>query len=421
MQMSQGEKEHLTFSLNHAFRPATPINRKDLFQGRSSQVASVLDAINQNGRHLVVYGERGVGKTSLANMIALNLTNPLTDVMAPHINCTSIKTYSELWEAILSEIQFISEQREVDLPIAFQNWTQRRQDQVYSPIQQHDARMAMSALTDEMTVVLIFDEFDSLEDLDAKLGMAETIKLFSDRNVGCTIVLVGVANDIETLIEGHKSVERCLSQVKMPRMSRDEVEEIVVTTLALPDIEMTIEDAALHEISRIAKGLPNFAHQIGQKSAIEAITEGSRHIGLPHVQGGISSALDSTQGSIHAAYQRAITSTKASLYKEVLLACSLAECDEFGCFAPKDVRSPLSRILKKEAKIEAFARHLHSFCESSRGPMLLKLDLPGRARFRFANPLLEPFILLKGLNDGTLTAEVLAATRNKKDKQRRMF
>jgi len=49
----------------------------------------------------------------------------------------------------------------------------------------------------------------------------------SDNNSNSTIVLVGIADSIENLIGNHESLERCLKQVKMPKMKNDECEEII--------------------------------------------------------------------------------------------------------------------------------------------------------------------------------------------------
>src|SRR5262245_11262183 len=56
--------------LSNAFRPGTPINQQDLFTGRLFQVNEVLNATLQTGRHAILFGERGVGKTSLARIIS---------------------------------------------------------------------------------------------------------------------------------------------------------------------------------------------------------------------------------------------------------------------------------------------------------------------------------------------------------------
>ncbi len=420
MVLSQSEQEELVFALTQEFRPTTPINRQDLFQGRKIQADAVLRAINQNGNHIVIYGERGVGKTSLANMIALHLRGP-RPILAPHINCTCIKTYSELWDAILIELGYIAEKKEFNLPKEIRTLVKRATNGVSCDLDQQRARMLAAKLGEHAGIVFIFDEFDALEDNDAKLAMAETIKLFSDRNVPATIVIVGVADDVRKLIEGHASVERSLEQIQMPRMSRDEVEEIVSKTLGKIPGTMSAAQNALHEISRIAKGLPHYAHSLGLNSAIQAVKHSERVVSLEHVEKGMANALSSAQASILDAYMLAITSTKKAIYKEVLLACALVDADEFGYFAPAAIRTPLSKILGRTYKVEAYARHLHAFCEPSRGPVLMRANLPGRARYRFANPLVEPFVLMKGLNEGILTNELLSATRNANDPLGRLF
>lgn len=57
------------FEANQLFTPSTPISVADLFAGRSSQIYRIIDAIGERGRHVILYGERGVGKTSLAQII----------------------------------------------------------------------------------------------------------------------------------------------------------------------------------------------------------------------------------------------------------------------------------------------------------------------------------------------------------------
>ena len=54
--------------LGEVFTPSAPIDRLRLFAGRDQQRLAVLDAILQRGRHAVLFGERGVGKTSCANI-----------------------------------------------------------------------------------------------------------------------------------------------------------------------------------------------------------------------------------------------------------------------------------------------------------------------------------------------------------------
>lgn len=420
MPMSQSEHDELIFNLGQKFRPAQPINREDLFLGRRFQTLEVLDAINQNGQHVVLHGERGVGKTSLANMITYKLRCGGKFVMTPHVNCGSESTIDELWMAVFADMRFRAERANVSLPRSFLSAIQDIESGIRATITLEMLRDIFEKTAERMMNVVIFDEFDALRNDQTRQQMAETIKSFSDRTVPATIVLIGVAENIETLIADHRSIDRCLVQVRMPRMSRGEIEGIVSDSLR--DLQMSVEDSPLQEISRIAKGLPHYAHLLGLHAGRRAVDRGLQQIRQDCMSEAIGSAISRAQVQIQNAYIKATTSTKKNaLYKEVLLACALAETDPFGYFAPSDVKSPLERVLKRPYAIAAFARHLNTFCDADHGPALIKADIPNRPRFRFENALMEPFALMRGLNDGLITEDDLRATRNPNDPQRKLF
>jgi hypothetical protein len=92
----------------------------------------------------------------------------------------------------------------------------------------------------------------------------------------------------------------------------------------------------------------------------------------------------------------------------VLLACSLADTDSLGYFPAGAVRQPLSRIMGKPYEIAAFSRHLADFCDADRGPVLERTGAPRRYRFRFRNPLLQPFVIMQGLATGLIRSSDLS-------------
>src|ERR1700694_2288926 len=52
-------------ALNSIFTPWTPVSTRAAFSGRYDEIMQVTTAVAQPGRHVILYGERGVGKTSL--------------------------------------------------------------------------------------------------------------------------------------------------------------------------------------------------------------------------------------------------------------------------------------------------------------------------------------------------------------------
>ena len=87
--------------LNSVFVPFAPIDSKDIFYGRARQIQKCVDAVTQRGRHIVLYGERGVGKTSFANIIRLI---PLSSGCSVRLTCDTQDTVESLWKKVFDRI-----------------------------------------------------------------------------------------------------------------------------------------------------------------------------------------------------------------------------------------------------------------------------------------------------------------------------
>ena len=57
----------LEFEIQRLFDGA-PVDEEQLFAGRSPDVTKMLRTVMERSRHVVLFGERGVGKTSLSNI-----------------------------------------------------------------------------------------------------------------------------------------------------------------------------------------------------------------------------------------------------------------------------------------------------------------------------------------------------------------
>jgi hypothetical protein len=106
------------------------------------------------------------------------------------------------------------------------------------------------------------------------------------------------------------------------------------------------------------------------------------------------------QRTIITTYNKATRSAHQDvLFDKVLLACALAPKDELGMFAARDVAVPLSMIMGIQYQIPAFARHLKQFSGNERGNVLQKHGEQRRFFYRFDDPMMQPFVILKGLSD----------------------
>jgi hypothetical protein len=76
-------------------------------------------------------------------------------------------------------------------------------------------------------------------------------------------------------------------------------------------------------------------------------------------------------------------------------------------FAAAGIREPLRAITNRAYEIPAFSPHLHELTEEDRGAVLEKTGAPRRYRFRFANPLLQPYVIMRAITEDALSLAVL--------------
>jgi hypothetical protein len=125
------------------------------------------------------------------------------------------------------------------------------------------------------------------------------------------------------------------------------------------------------------------------------------------VRPAVKAAIENAQASIRDSYHKATMSPrKDNLYSTVLLACAIAQGDEQGYFAAANVRGPMFHVTGQRYEIPSFSRHLHDFCEANRGGVLRRIGDRHSYRFRFTNPLLQPYVIMKGIADGKISEDV---------------
>ena len=395
--VSEADVQERLRLVGEVFRPAAPIDRRSLFSGRSEQIAELFAIVGQPGQHAVIYGERGVGKTSLAAVTTEMLRS--ANMLIARATCDVSDGFDTVWRKTLDEIEFRTVTEGVGFAPLSTEVTKTAAGLFNADgITPNDVRRVLERLARQRELVVFVDEFDRLQDQRARALFADTIKTVSDRVVRVTIVLIGVADSVRELIHEHGSVERALVQVHMPRMTRDELTEIA--TRGIERARMTIRPDAVRKIVTLSQGLPHYTQLLSQLAAQSALARPRLTVTARDVDVAVGRALERAQQSVVEAYEDATADTRRSIYPQVLLACALAPENDYGLFTPADVREPLGRILGKDLKATEYARHLERLSEASRGSVLHKQGAGRTCRFRFVNPLLQPYVAMRGVSEG---------------------
>lgn len=403
--MDVDERVRRRIALARVFTPAAPVDEKDLFAGRIDQVNKLIDAIGQRGQHAIIYGERGVGKTSLANVLQQFLTAAGQNVIALRFNADDTATFTSVWHGILAEAtRPVSKKRAGLGATPSIEQTPIPLPEKMSP---DDVRRALLTFDPRSLPILIIDEFDKMPGDEVRSAFANTIKNLSDHSVNATVVIVGVGNTVDELLKEHQSIDRALVQIAMPRMTDDELRQII--DKGLKRVSMTIDSDAADHITALSQGLPYYTHLLTLHAGQQAVERDSSEILMSDVESAIKLGIEGASQSIRSDYEKATQSPQTgNLYRQVLLACALAKRTEMGFFPAANVREPL-RVITRNAHIDIpnYAQHLHSFSTPERGAVLEKSGQKHRFVFRFRNPLMQPFVTMRGYAEGMIDSEML--------------
>ena len=157
--MTTEEKKEI---LAKVFTPSSPIKEKEFFFGRKYQLELVCDAINSTGQHAVLYGERGVGKTSLS----IIMSHAYTNIHPIRIICNDSSSFEDLWKNAFSNIKLSKDHQGI-------GFTQETVQEIIKAVALYNPRNKAEELTliidilkilDKQKLLIIFDEFDRIKD-----------------------------------------------------------------------------------------------------------------------------------------------------------------------------------------------------------------------------------------------------------------
>jgi Cdc6-like AAA superfamily ATPase len=386
----------------HVFLPGTPIRDFDFFAGRKPQMNAVTSAIMQPGRHAILFGERGVGKTSLAQVLVdLERNNGFRTLKDGTIDCDESDDFSSLWHKVFCDLPYDETNGRtvyLDAVVA------ENLDTLISP---DDVRVALSKFAEPLLIVL--DEIDQLKDEVAKSLLSATIKNLSNHRVNATLLLVGVADSVNDLIVEQKSAERALVQVHMPRMSPPELFEII--DKGLEKLGMTIDSFARIMAVTLSQRFPFYAHSFGLYSGLKAIDDSRTNITRDDVFRAILDVVLNSE-NVRQAYFTATKSTQSkSRYDAALIACALSDRNEMGFFPAAEMCKWMSALSGKKYDIARdigrYVHYLSEFCEPKRGGIIQRVGAKGNYFYRFADPLMQPFVFIKAFGEGKLSEQIL--------------
>jgi hypothetical protein len=376
----------LSRQIASVFTPARPVTQDTLFAGRVDQIRRLVDSLETPGQHAVLFGEQGVGKTSLGQFVHRRWDPSI------YVVCSATDDFDSVFRRMASEITVRVQNRGV---VGFHAAAAPTYQQIpltklisKAALAVPDCVALLSAVTEMVGSLTIFlDEFDRIPDA-CRQGFSELLKVLSDSAIDCTFVLIGIADDMRTLVADHQSVERNIRQIRIPRMSFGELDQIILKGCG--QIGLSISEPARRSIIRTSHGLPYFTHLISLETLKTAALEGRLSAGSPDVHAALTRALSAADASLTTQLHDAINGTNQEYYMSVLRAASICERNSYGSFTLANVRVTHKREFEQSAKEVNSA--IQAFCRLGRGPVLLTSGSRTNRLLRFRSPLFEAYV-----------------------------
>ncbi len=379
-------EQQLNALLRDAFTPTRPKHDAALFSGRFREMQRIIAAIEEERAHVVVYGERGSGKTSLCNILAGKATEAGYSVQ--QFACSSGVGFEDICRHILRRIPASYLAEGLGGRARVENFEQLLPERAIGV----GDLVEIFARIHERHVIVIIDEYDRVVSEEVKNKLAELIKIMSDLAVPVTLLLIGVADDVRDLFGKHPSLQRTLVTVPMPLMTRRDLGGLIAAAEARA--ELSFKPVVRDAIIEFAQGLPYHAQLLGLFAARGALRRHARVVEPEDFRYAVECATDEAESRIKEAYARAVGTPAEAAFEDVLYHAARARSDEFGAFTAADVAAA-APAAGSEPPLLAMQYPLQKLTEPERGAILRRIDGIGGVRYQFTSQMLRHYVLVR--------------------------
>lgn len=422
-------------TLMNAFRPAKEVDDPSLFAGREQQVRSLTDALHIEGSVPLIYGHRGLGKSSLALQIAriavgdvellshlnaVELSLPEEDrFLTLHVTCTdAIGNMDQLLQVLINaaeSIEFVSSKGNQDVKELIDRTTRKKltlkivevestkryeAERGRLSYQQLNLEEKLVQLTEILLdcygqpVLFIIDELDRM---GSTKGLASFLKAVSNSHL--KFLLVGIANNVSELLDDHQSLERQLRPVRVPNMSVRELTQIVDQSEAYLErhaIHVSFEPAAKMRLAHLSAGFPWFVHVLGQSALVKVHDQRRDAVKADDIGQAVLDLVDNEFAQqFKDRYQNAV---RDSFAREVVLR-SFAQWHD-----PDIPTRDVYRVIKENFSFQNPSAYKGHLCKPMYGEVLYTPVFQQQGLVRFTNEMFKAYVrirpsLFNGIDD----------------------
>jgi hypothetical protein len=323
-------REKFETILKEKLSPTTPIRSPEALKGRERILEDIRRSFVQPGRHVFIHGDRGVGKTSLAQTAAIQ--HQSSDAAPIFIGCDNASTFYAVSRNISQKltstdptISKVSRSGKVGggwkgfISAEASQTVERGAIPDFKSIDEAVSVIGYLANRHSDQPVIVIDEFERVTDSAERMLFADFIKQVGDQSVPVKLLFCGIGSSLSDLLDAHHSCYRYLTAVPLERLGIHPCLEIIQG--AADALNVAIEDTSAYRIARISDGFPHYVHLLTEKLLWHIFSDEDEIScsTVQHYTGAVRSAVVDIEPHLKAMYEKASLKYKAD-YETVLWA-----------------------------------------------------------------------------------------------------
>ncbi|MEZ5210756.1 ATP-binding protein [Gordonia sp. PP30] len=382
-------------------------NERDLDDNPGLQ-DSLGEALRELGGQVVIYGDTGVGKSSL-----LRYASEDESMECVIVECLSSKNYDDLMEDALRKLIDVKEIKRtsrksgsagieaggtVKLLVSLKGKLNIGAEKAveFEVVQKSPLDALVEAMMKTGKRVLVLDNFQNIVRAEDRRLVAETMEFLSDRAAetgDIKIAVIGIAEDAPSLIHGSGSFRRRVTEIGVPRMPDEEIRSVLKRGFEI--LEVDVDRPVLDNLVFYSDGFPYFAHLLGLYLARESRRLKGVRIDESKVEPALKRAVKSVDQSFADRIERAfevggeIRPRKSILH--LLAQSGLRE------WKSADVISAWEAEYGSRDAYQFLHVALAALLDEAHGSMLRRKGTRNKYIYQFSDPYMRPYLRLTAI------------------------
>ena len=396
LQLEQQQK----LQVEDVFTPNLP-STKNFFCGRENEVLAIIEGIISSKANLLVYGDRGIGKTSLAKY-SCGILSDRFQIQNHYYSCSEESSFETVMSVFFADLKIdiedtITTTKRIEGSVGFKgilgaNTSGEETAEVITKRKFEDVSWVAKKLKNAPNIILLIDEFDKIKNSNEKGKFATLMKLLSDYESAIKLIVVGVAHDAGELMDGHESVVRCLREVGLPRMAQEELLEIL--TRGQERLGITFENNVRNHIVADSDGFPYFTHLLALETVKVAISQNKKTANINDYKQGVSNAVCAQDNALQKKISDVLSNKNEETQKKLLIASAMIGNLEFTSIQWKDKYTNLFGENIEQGKVNSL---MVKAIKDDNSSVYRRLT---QGRYFFVDPRMPIYIKLKYANRG---------------------